>query len=156
MSDAFDELDDKKQSIGGGGDYADWWTNENFNISEGDELVGVVVEKHSYTDPGGNDHPIATVRCTADRSNIPVGTEASTPTRTSIEDFAEASGVGDLVLIEYEGQVKTNSGRDMHTYAGSSLSQEEWAEMDNAEDILDVWKGSDHFREDQLEVDLGN
>lgn len=154
--DAFDQLSKSKRSIGGGGDYAPWWNSENFDVEEGDELVGVVVEKHSYTDPGGEDHPIATVRSTGGQSNLEPDIEASTPTRTGIEDFVDETEVGDLVLIEYEGEVDTNTGRSMHAYAASKLTQTEWQEMDNADEILEVWQGSNHFRDSLVDGDVGN
>lgn len=142
--DAFDQLEKTKKSVGGSGDYAPWWNEDNFGVEEGDSLIGVVVEKHAYTDPGGDDHPIATVRSVG-RGALAEGEEASTPTRTGIEPFVEETTVGDLVFIEYGGQVKANSGRDMHVYEASKLTQDEWAETGQADDITEVWEASPHF-----------
>lgn len=143
MADPFDKLESSKQSVGGG-DYAPWWSEDKFEINEGDELVGIVVEKHAYTDPGGDEHPVATVR-SLERGWGEEGQEVSTPTRKGIEPFAEQANIGDLVLIEYTGSVKANSGRDMHTYEASRLSEDEWSEMDNADEIRAVWEASQHF-----------
>ena len=145
--DAFDQLEKTKTSVGGSGDYAPWWNEENFGVEEGDNLIGVVVEKHAYTDPGGEDHPVATVRSVG-RGALAEGEEASTPTRTGIEPFAEKTEVGDLVFIEYGGQVKANSGRDMHIYEASKLTHEEWVDTDQADDIQAVWEASPHFSGD--------
>lgn len=151
--DAFAQLEESKQSVGGSGDYAPWWNEDNFGVSDGDDLIGVVVEKHSYTDPGGDDHPVATVRSVG-RGSLQEGEEASTPTRTGIEPFVEETEVGDLVFIEYGGQVKANSGRDMHVYEASKLTQEDWAQTDQADDIREVWESSRHFDGGaQLELD---
>lgn len=141
--DAFDKLNDTKSSVGGGGDYADWWNNENFNVTEGDEIVGVVVEKHAYTDPGGEDHPVATVRSLGQDagSHLDQGVEVSTPTRKGIEPFADDAKIGSLVLIEYTGQIPTNSGRDMHTYEASKLTREEWQGTSQEDLIRDVLDG---------------
>lgn len=151
MDEAFDQLDKSKRSVGGGGDYAPWWNDDNFGVDEGDQLIGIVVEKHAYTDPGGDDHPVATVRSIGGESDVEENTEVSTPTRKGIEDFAEDLELGELALIEYEGEVATNSGRDMHTYAASKLEQEDWQEMEDAEDILAIWEDSDHFRDNLVE-----
>lgn len=151
MADAFDQLDGKKKSIGGGGDYAEWWNEDNFDIEEGDKLVGICVEKHAYTDPGGEDHPIATIISIGGQSMLGEGVEASTPTRVGIEEFAEDLELGELALIEYEGLVDTNTGREMHAYAASKLSQEEWRDMDDAEDIQETWESSAHFHETHVE-----
>lgn len=145
--DAFDKLEKSKASVGGSGDYAPWWNNDNFGVQEGDNLIGVVVEKHAYTDPGGDDHPVATVRSVG-RGALDKGVEASTPTRTGIEPFVEKTEVGDLVFIEYGGQVKANSGRDMHIYEASKLTHDEWVETDQASDIQEVWESSPHFSGD--------
>lgn len=149
MDEAFDQLNESKQSVGGGGDYADWWNNENFGVEEGDQIVGICVEKHAYTDPGGEDHPVATIRSVGGQSDVEDGTEVSTPTRTGIEDFAGDLQIGEMALIEYAGQVPTNSGRDMHTYEASKLSQEQWSELEEAENIQETWEGSEHFRDSQ-------
>lgn len=145
MPDAFDELENTKSNVGGSGDYAPWWNTEEFGVEEGDVLVGVCVEKHAYTDPGGEDHPVATIRSIGgDRSHLGEGVEVSTPTRKGIEPFADKLEIGDLALIEYTGQVQANSGRDMHTYEASSLTQEEWQDTDQADQVQEVWDGSDH------------
>jgi hypothetical protein len=146
MSDALDKLDSFKRDIGGQGDYAPWWTNDNFSIEEGDELVGVCVEKHKYNDPGGDDHPVATVRSIGgDRSHLDSGVEVSTPTRKGIEPFAGDLEIGDLALIEYSEEVSTNTGRDMRTYSASRMSEETWRDMDIAETVDEVWKASGHW-----------
>lgn len=142
--DAFDELDKNKSAVGGGGDYAPWWNEENFDVEEGDELIGVCVEKHVYTDPGGDEHPVATIRSMG-RGSLDEGTEVSTPTRTGIEPFAGDLELGDLALIEYEGEIKANTGRTMHAYQASKLTQDEWSQTDQADDITSVWQASDHY-----------
>lgn len=142
--DAFENLEKNKTSVGGGSDYAPWWNTENFNVEDGDQLIGIVVEKHAYTDPGGDDHPVGTVRSVG-RGSLDAGTEASTPTRTSVEPFVEDTEVGDLVFIEYGGQVKANSGRDMHIYEASKMPQSEWEQTNQADEILEVWEASPHF-----------
>lgn len=145
MADAFDQLEDTKSDVGGSGDYAPWWNDDNFGVGEGDVLVGICVEKHDYTDPGGEDHPVATIRSVGgDRSDVERGTEVSTPTRTGIEPFAEDLVIGELALIEYGGQIKANSGRDMHVYEASKLTEEEWRDSDQAEDLQELWEGSSH------------
>lgn len=141
--DALEQLEESKQSVGGSGDYAPWWNRENFDVEEGDKVVGVVVEKHAYTDPGGDEHPVATIRSIGTGS-LSEGTEVSTPTRKAIEPFAEKVGIGDFALIEYDGEVQANSGRDMHTYSASRLTQEEWKETDQADLIQEVWEASSH------------
>jgi len=141
MTDAIDELEKSKQQIGGGGDYASWWNSENFDVSEGDKVIGPVVEKHAYTDPGGEDHPIATV-VSIGTGSLDKGTHVSTPTRKGIEDFAEDASVGQFVLIEYTGMVDTNSGRSMHTYSASKLTQDDWKETEQSDVIQEVWNAS--------------
>lgn len=145
--DPFDTLDEQKRNLGGGGDYAPWWNKENFDVDDGDKLVGVVVEKHDYTDPGGDDHPVATIRSVGEEggSHLAKGTEVSTPTRKGIEPLAEEANVGDLALIEYTGVFQANSGRDTHGYEASRMSQDEWTETSRAELIQEVWEGSDHY-----------
>lgn len=135
--DAFDQLDQRKSS--GGGDYAEWWSP-----SEGDEIIGIVVEKHAYTDPGGNDHPVGTLRSVG-KGDHAKGEEVATPTHSALEDDVEDAQVGDVMLIEYEGKVKANTGRDMNAYATSILTQDEWKQTDQAELFQEVWEASAHF-----------
>lgn len=142
--DPFEQLEQSKQSVGGSGDYAPWWNDDNFGVEDGDEVVGIVVEKHEYTDPGGDAHPVATVRSVG-RGSLDEGTEVSTPTRKGIEPFAEDAEIGDLVFIEYTGEIQANSGRDMHTYEASRMSQDEWAQTGQSDDIQSVWEESGHY-----------
>lgn len=142
MDEALDQLEESKSQVGGDGDYAPWWNEDNFGVEEGDTIVGIVTERRAYEDPGGDDHPIAEIRSIGgDKSHLGEGVEVSTPTRKGIEPFAGELEVGDLALITYTGQVATNSGRDMHTYEASKLTQEEWHQMDIAEQIQAIWDG---------------
>lgn len=136
-NDAFDKLSENKSSAGG--DYASWWEPD-----EGEELIGIVVEKHAYTDPGGDDHPVGTV-ASVGRGDLQQGEERATPTHSNIEGFIGDTEIGDLVLLEYEGQVKANTGRDMNAYQTSRLRQEEWAETGQAELCREVWESSRYY-----------
>lgn len=136
--DAFDALNQRKSS-GGGGDYAPWWEPD-----AGDEIIGVVVEKHAYTDPGGNDHPVATLRSVG-KGDQEKGTEVATPTHSALEDDVADVEVGDVMLIEYEGTVKANTGRDMNAYATSVLVQQEWQNTDQSDQFQKIWQGSQHY-----------
>lgn len=136
--DAFEQLD-KTKSSGGGGDFADWW-----KPSEGDKLVGVVVEKHYYTDPGGNDHPVSTVRSVG-QGDVPEGSEVATPTHTTLTDTIEQVDIGDVVLIEYEGVVKADSGFDMNMYATSVLKYDSWQETQQADMFQDTLESSQYY-----------
>ena len=141
MSDAIDKLEETKSQVGGGGDYAPWWNDENFDVTEGDKVIGPIVEKHAYTDPGGEDHPIATI-ASIGTGSLDKHTHVSTPTRKGIEDFAEGANIGDFVLIEYTGMVDTNSGRAMHTYSASKLTKDDWKETEQADLIREVRSAS--------------
>lgn len=138
-NDAFDALKERKSS-GGSGDYAPWWEPD-----EGEEIIGIAVEKHDYTDPGGGKHAVVTLRSVGN-GDLDKGTEVATPTHSSLSDDVEAVEIGDLMLIEYEGMVKANTGRDMNTYATSILTREEWEQTEQADEFEEVWKNSPHFR----------
>lgn len=137
--DPFDKLENSKSS-GGGGDYASWW-----DPSEGDKLIGILVEKHPYTDPGGDDHPVGTVRSVG-RGALDEGEERATPTHSSLEGFIGDTEIGALVLIEYDGKVKANTGREMNAYQTSRLTEDEWRESDQEDHFQEVWEGSEHYR----------
>jgi hypothetical protein len=136
--DAIDALQERKSS--GGGDYAPWW-----EPSEGDEIIGIVVEKHDYTDPGGGTHPVGTLRSVGNGDHEK-GTEVATPTHSSLTDDVQAVSIGDVMLIEYEGTVKANTGRDMNAYATSILTRDEWQGTEQADDFQDVWENSPHYK----------
>ena len=135
--DAFDALQNRKSS--GGQDYAPWWEPD-----EGDEIIGIVVEKHDYTDPGGGKHPVATIRSVGN-GDLEKGTEVATPTHSALEDATATAQIGDLMLIEYEGTVKANTGREMNAYATSVLTRDEWQDTGQAEEFEEVWEASPHF-----------
>lgn len=147
--DAFDTLD-KTKSSGGSGDYAPWW-----EPSEGDKLVGVIVEKHAYTDPGGNDHPVATVRSVG-RGDVPENTEVATPTHATLTDTIEDVDIGDVVLIEYEGTAKADSGFDMNIYASSVLKHDSWQETQQADLFQETLEASPHYNGALPSGDSGN
>lgn len=137
MADVTDQLRQTKQPAGGG-DYAPWWNDDNFNRQEGDELIGVIVEKHDYTDPGGGEHPVATLKMIQDCA-VPEGSEVATPTHSGCTDVVEDAEVGDVLLLEFTGIVKSNSGRDTNTYEYSRLTEDEWQETDQADHIQEIW-----------------
>lgn len=151
MPDAFDQLDESKQPAGGG-DYAPWWNDDNFDREEGDQLIGVVVEKHAYTDPGGGDHPVATLKMVRDCA-LPEEAEVATPTHTTVTDIVERIGVGDLLLLEFTGTIKSNKGRDTNTYEYSVLTEEEWNGTEQADTIQEIWDSWDPDSSSDAETD---
>lgn len=143
MADPYDQLNETKRPASGG-NYAPWWNDDNFDRQEGDQLVGVVVERHNYEDPGHNKHPVVTIKATTDCA-VKKETEVATPTHSAIIREIENSdiGPGDLMLIEFTGTVKANTGRDTNTYDVSVLHEDEWADMDGADEIQEIWDSYD-------------
>jgi hypothetical protein len=132
--DVFDTLEDRTEDASSaGGDYADWWEPED----EGDEVVGIVVEKHSapqdWTKPGEVPDDISTV-LSVGRGDYSAGQAVTPKQHKQLKNALGRADIGDLVRLEFTGYEKAN-GNMMHTYAAAIIAEEEWTELPGAEDI---------------------
>lgn len=132
--DIFDELESRKSS-GGSDDYAPWWDPSE---DGGEQLVGIVFEKHVYDDDYGNSHNIWQVR-SAGRGDYDEGSEFATPTHSNIKRLLQGASIGDLVLIENQGlQQMEDSPNSAYQYSVSIIPQSEWRGSDQADELEEV------------------
>lgn len=138
-NDIFDELDSRSEEPSfGGGDYADWWTPDE----SGDEhLVGLIVELHSepeeWTDPGDVPGTVRTVMSLG-RGDFDEGALLTPKQHKQLMNGLQTANIGDLVNLKFTGYQKVN-GNMMHTYEVGVIAQDEWSEMDGADDIQEAW-----------------
>lgn len=131
VDDAFDALDENAEQ--GNGDYASWWEPD-----EGDKIVGVVYEKHSYENQyNGDIEPVWQIRSLG-RGDYEEGVEVATPTHAGMVQGLQSADVGDLVQITYEGEEKTDNGFTANNYSIGILTRKQWEDSDQADDIAEV------------------
>lgn len=135
--DIFSELEDRTQEAGGSGDYADWWSPSD---DDPEELVGVIMEKHSeprdWTDPGEVPGVVNTV-VSVGRGGFDAGVTRTPRQHTQLMQALEGAEIGDLVRLVFTGYEKVNGNR-MLTYEAAIIPREEWEELGGADDIEEV------------------
>jgi len=139
-NDIFDELDDRTDEQGlDGGDYADWWEPDDDDQSE--ELVGVVVEMHSapeeWTEPGDVPDTIHTLMSVG-RGGFEEGRLLTPKQHKQLKRGLREASIGDLVKAEFTGYEKAG-GNMMMTYETGVIPEEEWKELDGADDVEELW-----------------
>jgi len=148
-NDVFDELESRASRPGERGDYADWWEPE-----EGERLVGVVVEKHSapqdWTEPGEVPDDIHTV-LSVGRGDFDLGRAMTPKQHVQLKRGLEGADIDDLVMIKYEGLVKTDSGNAANSYEISVIAEGEWRDMDGADEIEGALDGYGGIRGDNTQ-----
>jgi hypothetical protein len=136
-NDIFGELDDRTEDASGG-DFADWWEPED----AGEELIGVVVELHSapqeWTDPGEIPDTIYTIMSVG-RGDLEAGTAATPKQHKQLKRGLEGAGIGDLVKLRFTGYQKVDGQpQPMMTYEVGIIPEEEWGELDGADEIEEL------------------
>jgi len=145
-NDLFDELDSNTTSAGfSSGDYADWWEPDE---DDGEELVGVIVEKHSapedWTDVGEVPDTVHTV-LSIGRGDVEAGQLRTPKQHKQLKNALESVEIGDLVNLKFTGYEKVD-GNVMNNYEVGVLAEEEWQELDGADDVqvvIDDHKAND-------------
>lgn len=142
MSDIFDELDERTKEPSAG-NYAPWWDVDE----EGSHLRGVVVEVHDapdkYTDVGEIPDPMFTV-VSIGNCDFEKGVGRTTKTHTRLLQGLDGVKIGDVVNLKYQGLEKTDNGNAANTYEVGHIPEDEWKELDGAdeiEDVVDDWDG---------------
>jgi len=140
MSDILNKLNEQKDEPQVSSDWAEWWEPED----AGEQLIGVIVEMHSapeqYTNDGDVPDPIYTV-VSVGWGDFTAGECRSTKTHVRLRAGLEDAGLDDLVLLEYKGLEKTDGGHAANTYETSVLGEDEWQEMDDADEVEGVLEG---------------
>lgn len=136
-NDIFDELDDRSvEPSFGSGDYADWWEPDE----EGEQLVGIIVEMHSepeeWTEPGDVPGTVNTVMSLG-RGDFETGHMLTPKQHKQLQNGLGNAGLMDLVNLTFTGYEKVQ-GNLMNTYKVGVIPEEEWKEMDGADDIADL------------------
>lgn len=144
--DIFGELDDRTEEAGG--DFADWWEPDE----PGEELVGVVVEMHSapqeWTEAGEVPDTIYTIMSVG-RGDVDAGSPVTPKQHKQLKQGLRGAGLGDLVKLGFTGYQKVDGQpQPMMTYEIGVIPEEEWQELDGADEIEDLLDDYDGRRGD--------
>lgn len=139
-NDIFDELEGRSvEPSFGSEDYADWWEPDE----EGEQVVGIVVEMHSapeeWTEPGDVPNTIYTVMSLG-RGDFETGHLMTPKQHKQLKNGLGKAGLLDLVNLTFTGYEKVQ-GNLMNTYKVGVIPEEEWKEMDGADDISELVDG---------------
>lgn len=136
-NDIFDELEDRSlEPTFGSSDYADWWEPDE----EGEHVVGIIIEMHSepeeWTEPGDVPATVFTVMSLG-RGDFNAGHVLTPKQHKQLKQGLSDVNLLDLVNLRFTGYEKVN-GNLMNTYTVGIIPENEWKEMDGAEDITEM------------------
>lgn len=125
-------------------DYPEYWDP----ASAGDEIIGVVAKISRYDGPGGDGEPCPVLALVEDSDpSIPKDeVRAIRAYQSRLKPLGDTAEVGDLIVLEYEGEEETDNGFKMKTYASAEIPPEKWEEWDEGEEIRDILESCRYYK----------